>query len=444
MPTIAAPAGTDIQPARPRPGAEVVLSHPGTGPFVQHAARALYESGLLAAYVTTFHYDRNSLLGAVLRTALGLVVRDADRQLARREISEVPRHLICSHPLPEFIRMAALKGANPITTDRVWEITEKWFDGMVARRHLRGTAAVYAYEHAALATFKAQKQRGGLCLYDMPICHHAATRRWIGPEYEKFPELLTAYERHRWALAEKRNRRKDEELRLADRVIAASKFVRDSLVDAGVAPEKIWQIPSGAPPVETAGRRPDPANFVFIMAGHLSVRKGTHYLLEAWRKLKPGGAAELWLIGNWQLPDAMKQGLPGRVLVSPTIPRSELYARFDRANVLVFPTLAEGLALTPLQAMSRGLPVITTPNSGCETFIRNGENGWLVPPCNPEALATAMESAMARPADTEAVGRSAAATVADWQWSDYRAALGAAIGNFLKPTSTIGEVTCTR
>lgn len=435
MSTLASRPVIESTVAPPR-AARVVLSHPGIGPFVQHAARALQEAGLLSAYVTTFHYDKRSALGRLLRTAMVAVTRNAEQQLSRRAITEVPREVIQSHPLPEMIRMAAVKGTNPITTDRVWDVTEKWFDRIVARHHLDGSDAVYGYEYAALATFQAQKARGGLCLYDMPICHHATTRRWVGAEYEKFPELVTPYERHRWKLAAERNRRKDAELALADRVVAASKFVRDSLVAAGVAPERIWQLPSGAPPVDTSGRKAESGKFVFIMAGHLSVRKGTHYLLDAWRKLAPASNIELWLLGNWQLPEKMKQALPANVTYSPTIPRPELYARFDRAHVFVFPTLAEGLALTPLQAMSRGLPVITTPNSGCETFVRDGENGWLVPPGNVDALATAMQSAIDRGVQVEEMGREAAATVGRWQWSDYRAELGRAVSEFIQQRCT--------
>jgi glycosyltransferase involved in cell wall biosynthesis len=434
MPTAALRSVTDSKSAEPRSSAKVVLSHPGTGPFVQQAARALHEAGLLSAYVTSFHYDRSSELGKLLRSTMGLFRRDAEQQLSRRSVTELPLALVHGHALPEIIRMLVVKSPlSRVTVDLVWERTERWFDRLVARRELGDADIVYAYEHAALATFQAQKARGGVCFYDMPICHHATTRRWVEREYEKFPQLLTSYERHRLAMAAKRNRRKDAELALADRVIAASKFVRDSLVAAGVPPEKIWQVPSGAPPVEISARQPEPGKFVFLMAGHLSVRKGTHYLLDAWRKLAARGNVELWLVGNWQLPEAMKQNLPGKVWISATVPRPKLYELFDRAHLLVFPTLAEGLATTPLQAMARGLPVITTPNSGCETFIHSGENGWLVPPCDADAVAAAMESALANPAQTEALGREAAATMARWQWSDYRAKLGRAVLDFLQP-----------
>ncbi|MBZ5566491.1 MAG: glycosyltransferase family 4 protein [Acidobacteriia bacterium] len=432
MPTVAPRAVTESTSAKPHPGAKVVLSHSGTGPYVQHAARALHEAGLLGAYVTSFHYDRNSALGKFLRTALGLVQHDAELQLSRRAITEVPPELIRGHATPEIIRMTAARLASPMTADLVWERAEKWFDSMVAREHLQGAAAVYSYEFSSLATFQAQKQRGGLCIYDMATCHHATAAKWVGEEFDRFTELLTPYEKHRRRLAPLRNSRKDQELALADRVVVASNFVRDSLLSTGVAEEKICVVPTGAPPVDTSHRHPDPGKFVFLVAGNLSVQKGIHYALAAWRRISAHSCTELWMVGNWKLPERMREGLPGKVWVSPFVLREKLYELFDRANVMVFPTLAEGLATTPLQAMARGLPVITTRNSGCDSFIRPGENGWLVSPRDVDALVAAMEAAIARPADTEAIGRAAAASMAQWQWSDYHATLGRTVLEILR------------
>jgi len=419
---------SDVKLRRPR----VLLSHPGTGPFVQHAARALHEAGLLAAYVTTFSYQPMTALGRALRTALRVAYPDPDGQLARRKVVEVPPELVRTHPVPELLRMLPVKlhlGAR--AADLVWEPTEIWFDSIVARKHLKDADAVYGYEHACLATFRAQKARGGLCIYDMPICHHATTARWVGTEFAEHAELVTDYERHRMRLAARRNRRKDQELALADRIITASDFVAESLVNAGVPKEKIWIVPSGAPPVDTSHRAPDPGRFVFIVAGTLSVRKGTHYVLEAWRRLAPTQNVQLWLVGGWQLPDAMRTDLPGTVVIRDTVPRPELYSLFDRANVLVFPTLAEGLALTPLQAMARALPVITTPNSGAGIFIRDAVNGLLVPPCDVDALTNAMARCMEDSAFVEEMGHEAAKTMAAWQWSDYCAELGRRVGRWL-------------
>jgi glycosyltransferase involved in cell wall biosynthesis len=408
-----------------------VLSHPGTGPFVQHAARALHEAGLLAAYVTTFHYDRNTVLGRILRGTLGLVMRDPDGQLARREITEVPQELVRSHPLPEMIRMAAVKGASPITTDRIWEVTEKWFDRMVARQHLRGAAAVYAYEHAALATFEAQKRQGGKCIYEMPTSHHRLTAELVQPEFRRFPEAETARDIHLRKLAPRRNERKDRELFLADLVIANSTFARTSLVKAGFPADRVAVIPLGAPPVAKLPPQRVRRPFIFLAAGNLTVRKGIPYLLEAWRSLGCGSSAELWMVGNMVVPASLTANLPGRVVILPTVPRDQLFEIYRRAGALVFPSLCEGFGMVITEAMSQGLPVITTPNTGGGDLIENGRNGLLVPIRDAERLAESMQWCLDHPDDMTKISFAALDTAARWQWGDYRAALGAAVLQFL-------------
>lgn len=403
----------------------VVLSHPGCGTFVQQAARGLHEAGLLAAYVTTFSYWPGSWSGTLLKAGLRLAYSEPEKQLRRREIVGVPPGLVINHPLPEFLRSATAKfGLGDIPSNLVWERTEKWFDRIVARRHLGGIAAVYGYEHACLETFRSQRALGGLCIYDQPIAHHNTVSKILDEEFKRFPEMKTSRDIHIERRRHRYNARKDAELALADRVIVASNFVRDSLITAGYPRERIWVIPSGAPKVETSRRKLDSKKFIILVAGHLSARKGTHYLLQAWRRLSPPQNVELWMIGKWLLPAAWREQLSTNVRISDTVPREKLFAFFDEANVLVFPTLAEGLALTPLEAMARGVPVLTTSNSGADQFIRDGENGKLIRPGDVDGLASVMSWAIEHPAELYEMGMRAAATMAAWQWSDYRFQLG--------------------
>lgn len=410
----------------------VVLSHPGCGSFVQEAARGLHEAGLLAAYVTTFSYWPGTWSGRVLKAGLRVAYSEPEKQLRRRQIIDVPPALVINHPLPEFFRSATAKsGLGDIASNLVWERTEKWFDRIVARKHLGGTAAVYGYEHACLETFRAQRALGGLCIYDQPIAHHDTVSKILDEEFKKFPEMKTSRDVHIEHRRHKYNARKDAELALADRVVVASNFVRESLISAGYPSERIWVIPSGAPTVETSRRKLDSKKFIILVAGHLSARKGTHYLLQAWRRLSPPGNVELWMVGKWLLPAIWREGLPSNVCISDTVPREKLFNLFDQANVLVFPTLAEGLALTPLEAMARAVPVITTPSSGADQFIRDGENGRLIRPCDVDALANVLSWAIEHPAELYEMGMRAAATMAAWQWSDYRSQLGEKVATLL-------------
>lgn len=78
------------------------------------------------------------------------------------------------------------------------------------------------------------------------------------------------------------------------------------------------------------------------------------------------------------------------------------------AHVFVLPSFyREGLPRTLLEALATGRPVITTDLPGCREPVVPGENGWLVPPRDPEALAEAMCSSVACPTQLERMGRRA-------------------------------------
>lgn len=375
--------------------------------------------------VTTFAYRPGRVFRRVIPRLPG--GEWVDRQLQRRRLAEVGGAEVITHPLPEMVRMGvAAARLGPIALDLAWELTERWFDRLVARRHLRDVDAVYGYEHAALLTFEGQRARGGVRLYEMPICHHRTLEELLEPEYARFPQVRTSYDTHLRRMAPRRNRRKDAELRLANLVVTNSTFSRESILRAGVPEDRVVTVPLAAPPVVAARERRDGGPLVFLSAGSQSVRKGVHYLLEAWRRLAPGRGAELWLVGTMQLPARLRAGLPSTVRVRPPLPRAELFDLYRRVDVLVFPSLCEGFGLVITEAMAHGLPVITTPNTAGRDLIEHGRNGLLVPIRDPDALAEAMAWCLGHPAELADVGREAARTAAAWQWHDYRRALAEA------------------
>jgi len=412
----------------------VVLSHPGCGPFVQQAARTLHEAGLLAEYVTTFHYDDRDALSRFLKLVLRARYEDPAKQLARRRITEIPRTLVHGHPLPELLRMLSTAGGS-IAADLAWEQTEKWFDRIVARRHLEGTSAIYGYEHACLETFKLQRARGGVCIYEMPIAHHKTTSAILLEEFKTYPEAVTKSDLHLRKVAWRRNARKDQELGLADLVIVNSSFTKQSLVDAGIPEGRIKVIPLGAPHVNKEIRSQPKSPFIFLSAGTQSVRKGVHYLLQAWRKLRPQGDVELWLIGQMALPERLLADLPGKVVIRASVPRAELMEIYGRASVLVFPSLCEGFGMVITEAMANGLPVITTNNTAGPAFIHHGRNGFLIPIRDPDCLAEAMQWCLDHPLDLFEIGARASESAAKWQWRDYRVALGSTLAQLLVKSS---------
>jgi glycogen(starch) synthase len=80
-------------------------------------------------------------------------------------------------------------------------------------------------------------------------------------------------------------------------------------------------------------------------------------------------------------------GLDGHVEVLGAVPYQHAHEVYRRGEVFVSPTYAEGFSNTILEAMATGLPVVSTDVVGVRDCVRPDENGVLVPPADPPALA---------------------------------------------------------
>ena len=76
-----------------------------------------------------------------------------------------------------------------------------------------------------------------------------------------------------------------------------------------------------------------------------------------------------------------------------------------RADIYVQPSFQEGLPNAVLEAMAMGLPIVATRVSGNEDVVADGDNGLLVPPGDPDALAAALRRLVADPALALRMGR---------------------------------------
>lgn len=82
-----------------------------------------------------------------------------------------------------------------------------------------------------------------------------------------------------------------------------------------------------------------------------------------------------------------------------------------RASGFVLSSTSEGIPVTLLEAMARGLPIVATAVGGIPEVVVPGETGRLVPPSNPETLAEALLSVWRDPSQGEAMGRAGRARV---------------------------------
>ena len=164
----------------------------------------------------------------------------------------------------------------------------------------------------------------------------------------------------------------------------------------------------------------------FIWAGTFGVRKGAHYLLEAWHRGGFGRFAHLDVFGSVALPARAISPLPAGISIHGPVPHEELLPHLRRADALIFPTLCDGFGMVATEAWSQGTPVITTARAGASDLLRDGENGLLVEAASAEEIERALQRCLDNPKLLSSMRESSLATAAKWQWSDYRRAIVAA------------------
>jgi glycosyltransferase involved in cell wall biosynthesis len=111
-------------------------------------------------------------------------------------------------------------------------------------------------------------------------------------------------------------------------------------------------------------------------------------------------------------------------------------------DVMVFPSLFEGFGLVILEAMSQGLPVITTPHTAGPDLIEDGKDGFIVPIRSAESIARRLDQLASDPALLAAMSDAARETAASLAWRRYHEALVSVIGQHLAhPTAAPAAVT---
>lgn len=411
---------------------------------VQQMVRALYEADALHSYVTG---GVDSFRNPLLRAARGLVARhlpQVSRQLARRSIEGLPADRVFGHWGWEAPRVVASHLRAARLEDWIWDRGERALDRHCARA-LRDpkVEAFLGVEYGALASLREAAAHGkpGIVAFLSP--HHKTRAAWVDREYATHPELDTRERTAIDRLRPIRDRRCDDEAAAASWIVTGSSFTTRSLVAAGIAPAKILTVPLGGPDPMSVDQLPRRANSSphFVYVGPVSVRKGAHYLLRAWRRVAAAGA-ELHFYGKTLLPDeviAEARRAPGgdRIVFHGSIPSSELPAAYRQATALVFPTLCDGFGMVVSEALANGLPVITTCNAGAADAIVNGRSGLLIPAADVDAIAEAIDWSMAHPAEVYAMRREALETAARRTWTDFRSNFRAALGGVLRLSAPI-------
>jgi glycosyltransferase involved in cell wall biosynthesis len=175
----------------------------------------------------------------------------------------------------------------------------------------------------------------------------------------------------------------------ADLVLVNSNWSRAAIMQQGVPESKIIVVPLALDlPRDHALKPVDPQGPLKVLwLGSVILRKGIQYLVEAARKLEQS-KVEFLLAGPMGISEQAVRTFPKNIKVLGRVTRDQLGLYYRQAHVFALPTLSDGFAITQLEAMAHGLPVVTTPN--CGNVVTDGVDGFIVPARDSQALADAI------------------------------------------------------
>ena len=377
-------------------------------------AAALEEHGMLQGLYTDAYVRENSWKANIARLV-------ATRYPGRLQAMAGRRGRISDDKVRDswLITLIAL-GARSL---RRYQVAPAQWDARLSRRLTRfaarhgagEAAAVFGYSSACPELFSWARGRGVFTILEQASATVAVSTEIMREEYLRWPgwQLGALPDMTLYA------QRETDELALTDKILAPSQFVRQSLICAGVAAEKIEVLPYGfdldvSPPVRTKRHKDDPLRVLFL--GNVGLQKGIQYFLEAARSLG-NRHYSFRVVGSLGVNPEMLSRYQDVVEFSGAVPRNDVARHYVWADVFVMPTLCDGFGMVQLEAAAHGLPIIATPN--CADVVREGIEGYVVPVANAEAIADKLKLLRENPDLVLSFGRAAQSRVNDFSRIHY-------------------------
>ena len=406
----------------PRP---TIVSYPGVMIHAQQCGLAFHEVGELQAYVTTLAFHEDDLLIRWLARSRSERAQRLLRELRRRCVTKLPAGQLVRYPARELLRtIAARAHLGAPLVDRLWDRMARAFDHTVAARHVPSARRVYAFEYTARESFRRARDLGAQTVLDLPSLDSKQLEQQLESEYAQHPELADADKPYFDARFAQRYERRQQEIALADVIVANSRLTAQSHVRAGADPSRVRVVPLAGPPPVRQVHVPDVrAPLQVAWASGVTFRKGAHHFFEAWRRLAAGRNARAHMFGGLRMPPALLRDLPPGLEFHGSVAQSRLFAALARADVLVFPTLSDGFGMVVSEALAQGVPVIVSDQAGAADRIEPGVNGFVFPAGDVAALHRLLQWCLDEREALQRMRTGARDSASRWQWSDYREAI---------------------
>ena len=222
----------------------------------------------------------------------------------------------------------------------------------------------------------------------------------VADEEAAFPEFSSAQQRapaNYWAEWQ-------QEIDIADRILVNSEWSKEALLKQGISDSKIEIIPLAYGSLQTSqNSKSYPAAFSkerplkVLFLGQVNLRKGVHYLVEALEQLQ-GKPIQMDFVGPRYVEIPSKYHSAG-VHFHGSVSRSTAETFYENADLFILPTLSDGFAITQLEALAKGLPLLVSKN--CARLVQHGYNGYLLEEISTSNLVKALAYCVEHPLELQ-------------------------------------------
>ena len=290
--------------------------------------------------------------------------------------------------------------------------------GKFAASHLRDTDAdvVVGWSSAMKEGIPVAKDRGITVVIDRGAAHILHQNsvldeayRACGLDFPGIPEFVIE--------------RELSEYEAADKIFVPSTQAAGTFVSQGIPREKVAVVPLG---VDAGTFHPVPSptdtrKSRILFVGAVGVQKGTPQLLRSFAPLHRD--AELHLVGPVDPEFAGKlEHLPTDAVSLPgTVPKAQIGQAYADADIFCLPSVHEGFGMVVLEAMASGLPVVVSDQAGAADAVTHGEDGFVFPINDEEALTKHLNALIGDPRLRREMGAAAQKTARSgkWGWDGY-------------------------
>lgn len=299
-----------------------------------------------------------------------LVTPSVDKNVGSKTINKL---------IPSFI----MRGVYKLFSQKIiHSLTELFF-----LIQIRTDDVIYLWPGASMALFRKIKKRGNVIVIENINCHQETSKEIL--DYESKRVNLS----NTHLITDGSIRDEVERLNYSSYIFSPSALVSQSLLESGVATEKILESSYGLHDYQQFNKSKrelsenKPIEVIFV--GRVGMRKGVHLLLDYWQAANINGT--LKIIGN------VEESI--RDLITPYQKCndiqfidfiSDIEQAYKDADVFVLPSLEEGSPLVTYTALGAGLPCIVSPMGGVGV-VRHNQDGFVIDPHDKSAWVSALK-----------------------------------------------------